>query len=174
MEAIRCDDQSLQQAEDLLLAPLHRELGYSGQYVIQLLQSIMCPYYVLFVKEQSRMEAALSNVLYLKSHFLPLLVANDAHELRNAHEAVNIVVNAEMKLRASLFRTESRASHYREDIPVRKDDQWLAWVTIQDKDGEMIVEKEMIDSRVMPKEEHTYLDRYPDRFPLELDYVDQV
>lgn len=34
----------------------------------------------------------------------------------------NMLLNAEMKLRALLFRTESRGTHYWEDNPARDDD----------------------------------------------------
>ena len=44
-------------------------------------------------------------------------------ELRLAHETENMLLNAEMKLRASLSRTESRGTHYREDYPARDDDE---------------------------------------------------
>jgi succinate dehydrogenase/fumarate reductase flavoprotein subunit len=41
------------------------------------------------------------------------------------------MINAEMKLRASLYRTESRGNHYREDYPDTNDKDWLAWVVIE-------------------------------------------
>jgi len=37
------------------------------------------------------------------------------HELRLAHETANMIISAEMKLRASIMRKESRCSHYRLD-----------------------------------------------------------
>lgn len=42
---------------------------------------------------------------------------------------------AGMGLGASLFRTESRGFHYREDYPNKNDKNWLAWVIIS-KDGD--------------------------------------
>ncbi len=95
----------------------------------------MVPYYVLSVKKQDRLEAALANIKFLRDHFCPKLLANDTHELRLAHETRNMILNAEMRLRASLFRTETRGAHYREDFPEKDDKNWLAWVIIS-KDGE--------------------------------------
>ena len=92
-----------------------RDKGYSPHWVTRSLQNTMMPYYVLYVKRQDRLEAALTNVLYLKEHFVTRLIAKDPHELRLALETENMVLNAEMKLRASLFRKESRHSHFRED-----------------------------------------------------------
>jgi len=58
------------------------------------------------------------------------MVASDAHELR-----------------ASLYRTESRGNHYREDYPDSNDSEWLAWVVLQkDENDEMQLSKVMVNS----------------------------
>ncbi len=91
----------------------------------------MIPNFILYVKNEERLNAALTYVEYLRDHQVPLLMANDLHQLRQAHETANMILNAEMKLRASLMRTESRGSHYREDYPKRNDGDWLAWIKIR-------------------------------------------
>jgi succinate dehydrogenase/fumarate reductase flavoprotein subunit len=118
-----------------MFEPRQREKGYSPAWVTQVLQGIMIPYYVLYIKKQDRLEAALANIKFLRDHFAPNLIANDTHELRLVHETRNMLLDAEMKLRASLFRTETRGAHYREDFPEKDDKNWLAWVIIN-KDGE--------------------------------------
>ena len=55
-------------------------------------------------------------------------MAQDTYDLRLTHEVENMLLNAEMMLRAPLFRTESRRSHKREDSPNQDDTNWLAWV----------------------------------------------
>ena len=40
-----------------------------------------------------------------------MLYAGDQHELRMVHETKNMTLNAEMRLRASLYRTETRGRH---------------------------------------------------------------
>jgi succinate dehydrogenase/fumarate reductase flavoprotein subunit len=55
-------------------------------------------------------------ITFLQNQFVPSLKAKDLHELRLVHETKNMLLNAEMKLKASLFRTESRGSHYIEDL----------------------------------------------------------
>jgi len=41
-----------------------------------------------------------------------------------------MLLAAEMILKASLFRTESRLSHFREDCDFLDDANWLCWVDI--------------------------------------------
>jgi succinate dehydrogenase/fumarate reductase flavoprotein subunit len=96
----------------------------------------MLPYFVLSIKHEKRLQAALTTVEFLRDHLVPKLTAKDSHELRLAHETRNMVLNAEMILRASLFRTESRGQHYREDHPRREDPLWL-WLRLEEQDGEM-------------------------------------
>jgi succinate dehydrogenase/fumarate reductase flavoprotein subunit len=95
----------------------------------------MVPYYVLYIKSGDRLNAALANVKFLRSKFEDFLIATDIHELRQAHELKNMLLNSEMKLRAALMRTESRGSHYREDYPEEDNKNWLKWIVIS-KNGE--------------------------------------
>lgn len=126
-----------------ILAPLKRDKGYSPAWVTQTLQGIMIPNFVLYIKKESLLKAALAYVEELRDHHLPLLRAADLHELRLAHETANMIVNAEMKLKASLMRKESRCSHYRLDYPDVDSKSWNAWINIyQGRDGDMKFEKQ--------------------------------
>ena len=49
----------------------------------------------------------------------------------------SMLLIAELVLRASLMRTESRASHYREDYPDRNDANWLKWIIASRGDGKL-------------------------------------
>ena len=81
-------------------------------------------------------------VQYLREHMVPKMRAEDPHMLRLAHETENMALNAEMILRASLFRTESRGWHFREDFPEQNDAEWLAWNQIRmDSRGGMVLNK---------------------------------
>lgn len=128
----------LKQVNSEIYAPYLRERGFSAQWVTQTLQGVMIPNFILYVKSKERLEAALTYIEYLRDHQLPLMMADDLHDLRLCHETANMVLNAEMKLRTSLMRTESRGSHYREDYPKPNDKDWLCWIKIrQAKDGSM-------------------------------------
>jgi succinate dehydrogenase/fumarate reductase flavoprotein subunit len=118
-----------------MFGPRTSEKGFNPEWVTQVLQGMMVPYYVLYIKSGDRLKAALANVQYLRSKFEDYLIATNIHELRQAHELKNMILNSEMKLRAALERTESRGSHYREDFPKQDDKNWLKWIVIS-KDGD--------------------------------------
>ena len=149
--------------------PIDRKKGYSPVWVTRLLQNTMFPYYVLYAKEKSRMESALSQIMYLQEKFTHQLKADDFHGLRSAHETRNMLLNAEMKLRAGLAREESRGTHYREDFPFRDDKNWLAWIKLVEKDGKMEVVKHPI-----PEKSLSYREKYMVAFPHEDEYLENL
>lgn len=132
--------------EEEILAPLKRQKGYGPAWVTQTLQGIMIPNFVLYIKKESLLKAALAYVEELRDHHLPMLRAADLHELRLAHETANMIINAEMKLKASLMRKESRCSHFRLDYPEMDTKNWNAWINIyKGSNGEMKLEKQAFD-----------------------------
>lgn len=134
----RVSDEDLKTIRSDIYAPYLRDSGYSPRWVTQALQSVMIPNFILYVKSGERLLAALTYIEYFRDHQVPLLKADDLHELRLCHETANMVLNAEMKLRASLMRKESRGSHYREDYPKANDKDFLCWIKIrQGADGKM-------------------------------------
>jgi succinate dehydrogenase/fumarate reductase flavoprotein subunit len=158
-------NELLDQLKKRLLAPSERKGGFSPRWATRMLQNTLLPYYVLFIKEEDRLKAALTNVEFLRDHIVPMMFARDDHELRLAHETSNMVINAEMKLRASIFRKESRGNHFREDYPHRDDSEWLAWVTLKEENGTMKTSKKPIPEEWHPDKSKTYRERYPVRFP---------
>jgi len=159
------DKEELARLKNVVYAPIERRGGFSPGWVTQVLQNTMIPYFILYVKHGERMQAALTIVEFLKNHLVPKLTAKDPHELRLAHETKNMVLNAEMKLRASIFRTESRGCHYREDYPRRDDPAWLAWVILKEERGRMKALKKPIPKEWWPDLSKPYEERYPFRFP---------
>ena len=133
----------MQEIQDKIWAPLKRKSGYSPAWVTQTLQGIMIPNFIIYIKKEKLLQAALAYVEELRDHHLPLLKAADMHELRLAHETANMITTAEMKLKASIMRTESRCSHYRLDYPEVDDVNWRAWINIyKGADGTMQFEKQ--------------------------------
>jgi succinate dehydrogenase/fumarate reductase flavoprotein subunit len=148
--------------------PVKRKGGFSPRWVTQVLQNTMVPYFIMYVKHEARLKAALTIVEFTRDHLVPKLIARDPHELRLAHETRNMVLNAEMKLRASLFRKESRGTHYREDYPFRDDPTWLAWVILKQEQGDMKVFKRAVPKEWWPDLSKSYEKRYAARFPGEV------
>jgi succinate dehydrogenase/fumarate reductase flavoprotein subunit len=144
MPAIPRKKRDLIQTE--ILAPLKRDAGYGPAWVTQTLQGIMIPNFVIYIKKESILKAALAYIEELRDHHMPMLRAADMHELRLAHETGNMILSAEMKLRASLMRKESRCSHFRLDYPEIDRENWQAWINIdKGPDGEMQLEKQPFD-----------------------------
>jgi succinate dehydrogenase/fumarate reductase flavoprotein subunit len=159
------DEKELSRLRKIMVSPLENKGGFSPRWVTQVLQNTMIPYFILHIKHEKRLQAALTIVEFLRDHLVPKLMAKDSHELRLAHETKNMVLNAEMILRTSLFRTESRGQHYREDYPRRDDPAWLVWVKLQEEQGWMKLSKEPIPKQWWPDLSRPYEERYPKRFP---------
>jgi len=155
----------LARSKGLVLAPVERKGGFSPAWVTQGLQNTMTPYFISRIKHGERLQAALTMVEFMRDHLAPRLLAKNPHELRLAHETKNMITNAEMVLRASLFRTESRGTHYREDYPRRDDPGWLAWVLLKEEDGQMKAFKKPIPEKWWPDLSQPYEERYTTRFP---------
>jgi succinate dehydrogenase/fumarate reductase flavoprotein subunit len=164
MGRLPINQEVLTELKKTLHSPLQRKGGFTSAWVTQLLQNTMVPYFILHIKHEKRLQAALTIVEFLRDHLVPRLTAKDRHELRLAHETRSMVLNAEMILRASLFRTESRGQHYREDFPRREDPFWLAWVRLKDDGGEMKATRVTIPDAWWPDLAEPYEERYPRRF----------
>lgn len=139
---ISISEETLQSKMDEILEPLTREKGFDANWARDVLHSIMAPYWVSTAKTEETLQAALTQVLYMKKHVVPKLSACTSHDLRLCIEMKHKVLSAEMKLRASLARQESRGNHYRSDVPYRDDENFLCYITVRkDDEGEMTVEK---------------------------------
>jgi succinate dehydrogenase/fumarate reductase flavoprotein subunit len=143
IERLTVSQAKMDEIEEEILAPLKREAGYSPAWVTQTLQGIMIPNFIIYIKKENLMRAALAYIEELRDHHMPLLRAADMHELRLAHETRNMIISAEMKLKASIMRTESRCSHYRLDYPDMDNENWQAWINIsKGEDGAMQFQKQ--------------------------------
>ena len=152
-------------AEDIqqaMLEPLNTGSGFSVHWTIQQIQNLVFPYYYSIVKQEDRLKAALTTIGFLKDHVCQRLYAEDVHSLRLVHETRNLALNAEMLIRASLFRTESRGNHYREDYPQRNDADWRCWVRLKNENGRMEAIKEPIPEDAATRPLEHYFMNFPD------------
>lgn len=152
-------------------APRENKEGYSPEWITATLQNTMTPFHVLYIKEPRRLDGALASIEFLRNHCVPKMIARDGHELRNAHEVKNMLLNAEMKLRAGLFREESRGTHFREDFPIRNDKDWHCWVTVQKDNEAMSLGKHMLPESWKPDSNKSYRENYPREFPGENEFL---
>ena len=97
--------------------------------VLRDLQALMFAWDVSVWKHAERLEPALDRLATIREKF-GALAAPHTHELVRLKETEAMLLAAEMILKASLFRTESRLSHFREDCDFLDDANWLCWVDI--------------------------------------------
>jgi len=119
-----------------LYAPLGK-VGIPPKEVLTEIQETIFPYDVSILKSDKSLKRALDKMEKVRCELLPQSAAKDAHYLMKLIEMQAIAFVSELYLKASLMRTESRAGHYREDFPARDDENWLKWIVISQKDGEI-------------------------------------
>jgi succinate dehydrogenase/fumarate reductase flavoprotein subunit len=161
------DEKKLADLKSSVYLPAERNGGFTSGWVTLLLKNTLTPYFILRVKRGDRLQAALTLVEFMRDHLSPMMFARDPHELRMVHETRNMIINAEMKLRASLFRTESRGMHFREDYPDHVDPDWLAWVMLKEENGVMKVVKKPIPREWWPDLSVPNEKRYPYKYHVE-------
>lgn len=113
------------------------------------LQTIMFAYDVTIWKEEKRLNTALERVQNL-SQDIANATAPHVHELVRLKETEAMALAAKLILHASLFRTESRVSHFREDYDFRDDENWLCWVDIKEVEGAPELSKTPIPTPLFP------------------------
>ncbi|RIK05433.1 MAG: hypothetical protein DCC49_12435 [Acidobacteria bacterium] len=111
-------------------APLGRK-GAPADEILEKLHETIFPWNVSILKSEKSLGDALSSVESIRDEALCEIAAADPHELAKAHETANMISAAEMFLRSSLARTESRTDHFREDFPETDNVNWLKWINLR-------------------------------------------
>ena len=119
---------------DETVRPLDRAASAESDRILRDLQAIMFSYDVNILKREDRLKEALRKIQDLSKRFQNLS-APHTHELIRLKETEAMLLAAHLILKASLYRTESRLSHLREDYEDRDDKNWLAWIDIADVGG---------------------------------------
>jgi succinate dehydrogenase/fumarate reductase flavoprotein subunit len=142
IDEVEQDPAQVQAIIDEIFAPSKREKGVDPNFVVEKLRDIMVDAGVHIVKSEKSLTAALMQVEIIRDKMIPMLMGYTGHDLRLCLEAKHKVLSAEMKLKANLFRTESRGMHYREDYPYHDDENWLCHVGVyKDENGEITCKK---------------------------------
>lgn len=163
--------ESLDQAQvdaivEEIFAPSTRAKGVDPNWVIERLRDILVAPGVHVVKNEKALQAALMQIEILRDDFVPMMMGYTGHDLRLCLEAKHKCRSAEMKVKANLFRTESRGLHYRSDYAFRNDEEWLCHVGVSlDENGEVVCRKiDIPDSwkgDTSKKHEERYLVLFP-------------
>ena len=110
-------------------APLKTAATAESDRILRDLQAVMFSWDIGILKREDRLNAAFNRVAALAEEFKEL-AAPHTHELVRLKETEAMLMAARFILGASLFRTESRLSHFREDHDARDDANWLVWVDV--------------------------------------------
>src|SRR5262245_63664988 len=119
---------------DETMRPLDAAATAESDLILRELQAIMFAYDVGILKRADRLEQAQQRVAALDQKFASL-AAPHTHELVRLKETEAMLLAARLILGASLVRTESRLSHFREDCPERDDANWLVWIDVSAQSG---------------------------------------
>ncbi|HTV36223.1 MAG TPA: FAD-binding protein [Xanthobacteraceae bacterium] len=115
---------------DEAVRPLAGAAKDESDRILRDLQAIMFAYDVGILKQADRLQEASRKVARLGEEFRGIS-APHVHELVRLKETEAMLLAASFILGASLYRTESRLSHFREDFAARDDENWLVWVDIE-------------------------------------------
>jgi succinate dehydrogenase/fumarate reductase flavoprotein subunit len=122
------------------MKPLDPASEAQSDRILRDLQQIMFSYEVGILKSADRLQRATAQIEALTREFEEI-AAPHVHELVRLKETEAMLLAARMILGASLMRTESRLSHFREDHEQRDDQNWLAWVDVGEHNGEFSFER---------------------------------
>lgn len=132
-----------------MYAPMGKT-GIDPEEMLKTFQSIIFKDDVWLLKSESSLKRTLNALENLKEK-LPLMVSKDFHYLKYLREVKSLFLVAELFVRSSLARTESRSTHYREDFPKRDDSSWMKWIMIS-KDKE----KFKLETKQVPLEKYKF------------------
>jgi len=140
-EPSQLDADEARKFKDEIYAPLGK-VGIEPEEVLLEIQNTVFPWDVVILKNEASLKRALDKIEHIRDELLPQMGAGDIHYLVELLEVRNMTLVAEAMLRASLTRTESRASHYREDYPNRDDKNWLKWIIVSYDDEKLSLHAE--------------------------------
>jgi succinate dehydrogenase/fumarate reductase flavoprotein subunit len=141
--APRLDPAEVHALHDETVRSLNEAASPESDRILRDLQAVMFAHDVAILKRGDRLQAALCRVEALAAEFRTVQ-APHTHELVRLKETEAMLLAARLILAASLHRTESRLSHFREDHEARDDENWLVWVDILPRRDEIALAKTAI------------------------------
>lgn len=129
LPAPKLDAAEVRALHDEARQPLDAAAQAQSDRILRDLQAVMFNWDVGILKREDRLRDALREIEQLEQSFKSI-AAPHTHELVRLKETEAMLLAARFILGASLYRTESRLSHFREDFEARDDADWLVWVDI--------------------------------------------
>ena len=170
VEFTEVDEAEIESLRHSVVGPLERKAGFSTDEVLLRVQQTIMPYEVHEIMKEDRLQAALTMFNFFHTHFLPKMYAVDPHDLRRYHDVKSMIIGAEMMLKASIMRKESRGAFFREDYPRRDDVNWLKWIIVK-KDEIAGMDLSTVD---VPKEwQGDVNEPYEKRYVLQYHHVEE-
>ena len=114
----KIDPHQVKKYKKNLYAPLLNGVHRPHDVLFEV-QKTTFPYDVIILKSETSLKDAVSKIENIRNDLIPNMGARDARELMRLRETRCIAQLVELFLRASIHRTETRGSHYREDYPER-------------------------------------------------------
>lgn len=136
---VKVKDDGAKEFKDKVFRLMKRKEGIEPDSVLLAVQQTVTPYEVFMFRDEERMGKALKEIESIRDNLVPLLFAYDPHYLRMALEARDLATVAEIQLRASIFRKESRIGAIREDYPYTDNIEWLKLVSVKQEKSKMTV-----------------------------------
>jgi succinate dehydrogenase / fumarate reductase flavoprotein subunit len=130
------DIKEVSSLKNRLYFPLGKA-GMTPKQVLRKVQEALFPYDASIIKSEASLKGALAKIERVKEELLPQMTAKDSHYLMKLIEVRAMAFTAELYLRASLMRTETRGGHYREDYPDRDNKNWLKWILISQENDKL-------------------------------------
>ena len=135
---------SIQEALDEIQRFRSKREGEKPSQVIKDLKKLAWDNMLVHINEQT-LDLALKGIADIRDSRLKNLKVENTDDLIEALELNNLVVVGEILARTTQMRKESRGDLYREDYPERDDINWLEVITVDNKDGEILLGAEVID-----------------------------
>ena len=123
------DLSGVERSKASFFGPLEVKDGVDPDRLVHELQKILFPVDTLIIMSESRLQSALDQVLTLKAEALPRLHGSDVRGLIKTRETQTMMLSAEMTLKASMMRKETRENIFcRDDYKEADNKNWLKWI----------------------------------------------
>lgn len=129
-EDVKIADRDIAEAKQSTFSMLGHKGTLTIDNAVLKIQQYVIPQQYNIIRNPTALHTAIEELQKLKGEINQNIIVSDTHELMCYHELCSMIEIAEMTFTAALFRTESRGSHFREDMPKTDNGGWLKWTVL--------------------------------------------